>query len=138
MANKNVSNNMEKTSNYPLEGDVYVDLAEDVIVGLLGSGKKLLTTSQIRNLFALSADIYNRIKIAGDSEETLEKDLRERLQYFRIRLLYEAGRDPQVKTFIEEAKLLPYIKATRTYHECLLLCRYMEALVAYYSYMAKN
>lgn len=135
MANKNLSN--EKTSNYPLHEDAYVDLAEEVIAGLLGSGSKLLTTSQIRNLFALSADIYNRIKIAGDSEETLEKELRERLQYFRVRLLYEAGRDDKVKTFIERAKLLSYIKATRTYHECLLLCRYMEALVAYYSYMVK-
>lgn len=148
MANNNLgnSNNVVKPSDYPINEDNYADLAEEVITGLVNRGKVLISSTQIRNLFAFSADIYNRIKFVGGSDKTLEKDLKERLQYFRVRLLYAAGRDDKqnqkdnekVKAFIEDANLLHYIKLTRTYRDCLLLCRYMEALVAYYSYMAKN
>ena len=117
----------------------YVDLAEKTIKDLSNrtdrKGRKipLLSTSKIRKILSMSADIYNDAKrIAGD---TIDDDMKSRIQYLRMHVAYEAGRDRAVKDFIEAAKLLDIIQEIGCSKEQLILfCHYMEALVAYQRY----
>ena len=67
----------------------------------------LLTVSQIRNLLAMSADILN--EVLEYPEENLSEELLDRVSYLTVRFYYEAGRDEKVKSFIETAKLLPFL-----------------------------
>lgn len=93
-----------------------------------------LTRTKLRALHAYAADIYNRIKIKGASDEPLPQDLCELLDYVRIRYLYEAGRDPGVRVLVDQAHLNDRLKAVHTYRDCLNFCRFMEALVALQRY----
>ena len=72
----------------------------------------LLTVSQIRNLLAMSADILN--EVLEYPEENLSEELLDRVSYLTVRFYYEAGRDEKVKSFIETAKLLPFLKGIKT------------------------
>lgn len=75
----------------------YVDEAEKVILGLVnlkgrnGKSIPIVTTSKLRNLLAMTADIYNQI--LNQHEERLSTDICSRIEYLRVRFLYEAGRD---------------------------------------------
>ena len=92
----------------------------------------LLTVSQIRNLLAMSADILN--EVLEFPEENLSEELLERVSYLTVRFYYEAGRDEKVKSFIETAKLLPFLKGIKTRKQYIQYYQYMEALVAFHKY----
>lgn len=92
----------------------------------------LLTVSQIRNLLAMSADILN--EVLEYPEENLSEELLDRVSYLTVRFYYEAGRDEKVKSFIETAKLLPFLKGIKTRKQYIQYYQYMEALVAFYKY----
>ena len=92
----------------------------------------LLTVSQIRNLLAMSADILN--EVLEYPEENLSEELLDRVSYLTVRLYYEAGRDEKVKSFIETAKLLPFLKGIKTRKQYIQYYQYMEALVAFHKY----
>ena len=92
----------------------------------------LLTVSQIRNLLAMSADILN--EVLEYPEENLSEELLDRVSYLTVRFYYEAGRDEKVKSFIETAKLLPFLKGIKTRKQCIQYYQYMEALVAFHKY----
>ena len=64
----------------------------------------------------------------------------EGLMMARVRVAYEAGRDPEVSKFVKEAKLMEYIKGVgKDRKEFLRFARYMEALVAWHRfYGGKN
>ena len=97
----------------------------------------MLTTSQIRNLLAISADIYNELML--ERNETLSQELVSRIEYLRVRFVYESGRDEKVKAFVEEAKLLDIIKSVGTSKkDFILFNRYLEALVAYHRFYGGN
>ena len=87
----------------------------------------LLTVSQIRNLLAMSADILN--EVLEYPEENLSEELLDRVSYLTVRFYYEAGRDEKVKSFIETAKLLPFLKGIKTRKQYIQYYQYMEALV---------
>ena len=55
----------------------------------------------------------------------------------RVRILYDAGREKDaVKSFVEAAHLLQYIKGIGTNREKFInFANYMEALVAYHRYL---
>lgn len=114
----------------------YVTLAEQAIDRLLqkkdnkGRSIKLLTTSQIRNLLGMTSDIYNDVmNMKGDK---LDQEIIGRINYLKIRFLYEAGRDEKVKAFVEEAKVVDHIgEIGNSKQQFVLFSRYMEALVAY-------
>ena len=113
-----------------LENDTYVKKAEEVMK-THSQSKKVVTTSQIRNLLALTADIYNEVMIS--KEEKLNEEIKSRLNYLKVRFVYEAGRKDEVKDFVEKAqilKCLDEIQGSRGRY--LLFSRYMEALVAYH------
>lgn len=92
----------------------------------------LLTVSQIRNLLAMSADILN--EVLEYPEENLSEELLDRVSYLTERFYYEAGRDEKVKSFIETAKLLPFLKGIKTRKQYIQYYQYMEALVAFHKY----
>ena len=124
----------------PLSEDNYADIAENAIKTLKdkkdnkGRTGSMLTTSQIRNLLAMTADIYN--EVISDNSEKLSKETVERIIYLRIRFVYEAGRDPQkVGSFVEAANIIEYLKkASESKADYIRFSRYMEALVAYHKY----
>lgn len=119
-----------------LTEDNYVDLAEKAIKELKekkdrrGRDIPLVTTSKIRNLLAMTASIYNDVMICQTEE--LSKEIVGRINYMKIRFIYEAGREPKVKDLVLAAKILEHIdEIGNSRKQYILFSRYMEALVAY-------
>ena len=74
----------------------YVDLAEKVIVKEIVRNPKrhnsiVLTTSKIRNLLSLTNTLYNDVIHLTD--EIFSEEILGKIQYLRLRCVYEAGRD---------------------------------------------
>lgn len=118
----------------------YVDQARQVIEGLAekeSEGRRArwrFSTTQLRVLLSLTAQLYEDAE--GATGPTLSQDLRDKVQYLRVRFVYQAGREPGVRRFIEEAKLLSALKEIGDSRVQLIkFCRYMEALVAYKKYL---
>lgn len=111
----------------------YVGKAESVITVLIGR-KELLTTSKIRKLLAILSEIYTDARHDGKKE--LSDEIKSRIQYFKIRFVYEAGREKTVKAFWEAAQIEKQIdKIGNSKKELILFCHYMEALVAYRKFL---
>lgn len=110
----------------------YVDRAEQVIKNLNKKQPKL-TTSKIRNLLAMSADIYN--VVLTNAEDTLSSEIQSRINYLRVRFLYEAGRDDAVRYFVDESEITNKLKSIGgSKKEYILYYRYLESLVAFHRY----
>ena len=117
----------------------YVDEAERVIKLLKsekddrGKLRPQITTSQIRNLLAMSADIHN--ELMRQNEDTISAETASRIEYLRVRFIYESGRTHSVKNFVEKADILNVIKSIgKSKKKFELFNHYMEALVAYHRY----
>ena len=111
----------------------YVGKAESVITALIGR-KELLTTSKIRKLLAILSEIYTDARHDGKRE--LSDEIKSRIQYFKMRFVYEAGREKTVKAFWEAAQIEKQIdKIGNSKKELILFCHYMEALVAYRKFL---
>ena len=87
----------------------YVDKAEEVIKLLRvrnKNGKYMLkiTTSKIRNLLSMVTELYNDVIHIPNDE--LDEEMVQKIQYLRLRIVYEAGRDPSVKEFIQKSGIL--------------------------------
>ena len=119
----------------------YVDLAEKVIVKEIVRNPKrhnsiVLTTSKIRNLLSLTNTLYNDVIHLTD--EILSEEILGKIQYLRLRFVYEDGRDTDreksVKDFVEKTDIIKHLQRIETRSDLLLFCRYMEALVAYHKF----
>ena len=121
-----------------LNNDNYVDLAEKAIKSLdnekndRGRPIRVVTTSQIRNLLAMTADIYNEVMLLR--QEQLEEELKGKISYLRVRCLYEAGRDESVKAFVQNSSLLEILPTIITKKDYILFNHYMESLIAWHKY----
>ncbi len=118
----------------------YVDKAESVIESLQKvnkfSGEKelKLTTSKIRNILSMVSQLYN--DAVRCKETAIDANMQSRVQYLKMRIAYEAGRDKDVKEFVEKSEILLIINEIGSSKENLILfCNYMEALVAYHRYL---
>ncbi|GHV44892.1 type III-A CRISPR-associated protein Csm2 [Synergistales bacterium] len=112
----------------------YVEDAEAAIKALAKSnrGDFLLTTSKIRNLLSSVSQIYND---ARGADKTLADDIVGRIQYLRVRMVYEAGREPAVMDFVTKAKLLEkQAQIANSRDKFIEFHRYFEALVAYFKF----
>lgn len=120
----------------------YVEKAENAIKELKkiknpknGKYVEMLTTSKIRNLLAMAADIYNDvINTTGDQ---LGEDVCGRIDYLKVRFIYEVGRDNEnkVRNFVEKAEIIECIDEIQgSKKNYILFNRYMEALVAYHRF----
>ena len=59
-----------------------------------------------------------------------------RINYLKIRFVYEAGREPKVKTLVTKAEILQHIDEIKdSRKQYILFSRYMEALVAYRKFL---
>ena len=110
-----------------LTKDNYVKLAEKTILDLKGRKDKrgreikIVTTSKIRNLLAMAAEIKGQIN------------------YMKIRFVYESGREATVKNLVEQADILTHIDEIGDSREqYILFNRYMEALVAYRKFYVEH
>ncbi len=117
----------------------YVDEAEAVIGQLRKNDKNgviYLTTNKIRNLLSLINELYNMI---DRRSKEIDTKLQSHVQYVRMKIVYEAGRDKDVKEFCEKSGILDHLKAVgKDTEKLLLVCRYMEALVAYHRFYTKE
>lgn len=131
------STNTEKKTR-EINKDNYVEQAEEVILEM----KKMkderqknaeITTTQLRNLLAMAADIYNII--VHQNSDALTEEIKSRIEYMKVRFFYEAGRNDGVKILIEQANLIGVLKNIKGSREnYILFNRYMEALVAFHRY----
>lgn len=117
----------------------YVDKAEKAIQRLVEESKAkkgkgdIVTTSKIRNLLAMTSDIYNQV-LTYNSEK-LDNEIVGRIEYLRVRVMYECGREPKVKEFVQKAEIIELLKEIgNSKKNYLLFSRYMEALVAFHRY----
>ncbi|CDD66312.1 cRISPR-associated protein Csm2 family [Firmicutes bacterium CAG:882] len=123
----------------------YVEVAEKVILELCkrtntrGEQIDLVTTSQIRNLLAMTADIYNDvINLLSDK---LTKEIISKINYLKIRFVYESGRErnENVKKLVKQAQILECIDEIKDSRQnYILFSHYIEALVAYRKYYGKS
>lgn len=113
----------------------YVDKAEEAIKRLanLKDRRDVVSTSKLRNLLGMVSDVYN--DVLNVKEETLSRDIIERINYMRLRFYYEAGRESSVKNLLETAKVFEVLKSVGSSRQnYILFSRYMEALVAFRKY----
>ena len=121
----------------------YVAKAESVILKLSkqvdkqGKVVAMVTNSKIRNLLSMSADIYNQV--LDCKEDKLPQELNGRIEYLRVRYIYEAGREPRVKDLVIQGELLEIMKEIKgSKKNYILYYHYMEALVAFKRFWNKN
>mgnify|MGYP002771716097 FL=1 len=114
----------------------YVETAENAMKEICAQKNKMgkpippVTTSKIRNLLAMTAAIYNDVIVC--QSDKLSEEIVGRINYLKIRFVYEAGREPKVKILVEKAQLLEHLKEVgNSRSQYILFSRYMEALVAY-------
>lgn len=114
----------------------YVEIAEQVIKKLheeknqKGQPIGIVTTSKIRNLLSMTANIYN--DVVNTKSEHLSNEVIGRINYLKLRFVYEAGREQKVKRLVETAQILQCLDAINgNRSQYILFSRYMEALVAY-------
>ncbi|NLN47742.1 MAG: type III-A CRISPR-associated protein Csm2 [Clostridiales bacterium] len=115
----------------------YTQRAEAVILDLrkqLDRRYQNFTTSKIRNILTLVSEIYN--DVVSDHNKTLSKEVQERIEYLKVRLIYESGREPDtVDPFVKKSGLIRIIDGIGNSKERFIkFARYMEALVAYHRY----
>lgn len=121
----------------------YVEIAEKVIKQLheeknqRGQLIGIVTTSKIRNLLSMTANLYN--DVINEKSERLSQDVIGRINYLKLRFVYEAGREPKVKRLVEAAQILQCLDAIKgSRSQYILFSRYMEALVAYRKFYEKD
>ena len=117
-----------------------VDKAQSVIQSLKedNRGELKLKTNQIRKFLSavtMLTNKVNRYKMQHPNDKELPAELAAQVQYLRVKMAYQAGRDKDVKKFVEKAGLDARIcdikNSIAKYEE---FARYMEALVAYHKY----
>ena len=67
--------------------------------------------------------------------DKLPEEICSRIEYLRVRFLYEAGRETAVKNMVEKAGIIEILKNVKgSKKNYVLFNRYMEALVAFHKY----
>lgn len=124
-----------------LNEKTYVDQAESVLDKLTQKFEKngkwitpqIVTTSKIRNILSMAADIYDNV--LQNKDDYLSEEIVSRIEYLRVRIIYECGREPKVKEFVNAADLLYYIKMIgNDKKKYVLFYHYLEALVAFHKF----
>ncbi len=108
-----------------------IELAEQIFK----KGNVKITYTKLRSLLTMIAALSNQLK---QEERPLSDFEQSQADRFLIQLVYESGRDPNVKSFIEQAGLLNRTKEIKSTMDILQLHQYMEALVAYHKFYIKE
>lgn len=117
----------------------FADQAEQVINEFVRKDKhgkefiKKPSNSQIRNLLELTTNLYNHAR--KEKTDVLSTDIQSDVQYVKMKFAYAAGRNTDVKNFVEKADLINRISMIKdSKAELMLFCKYMESLVAYHRF----
>lgn len=133
MADKYTNRSSENGSF--LDKKTYVKQAENVIADLqkFEGGQLKVTSTQLRNIHTMMTELYNMI--THYSEETLNDDIQSHVQYIKMKIAYNAGRNFDVKRFVERSHLMKYLDDVGDSKSRLLLVfHYSESLVAYHKF----
>lgn len=114
----------------------YSDVAQNVIKTLSQPNKygriNIISTSQLRNILTMSADIYNQVV---PLEKDLTDEINSRIEYLRVRCFYEAGRERLVKDFMRKSQIPEILREINGEKKNFILFNhYLEALVAFRKY----
>lgn len=90
---------------------------------------KWLTTTKLRGIYSLVMNVYVRVNMPEEYER-----FKPDIQYLKVRMAYEAGRERSVKTFLSMTHLMDLVDAIASFEQFRLYCRYAEALVAYFKF----
>lgn len=75
------------------------------------------------------------IRFLQNLQKILDDEICGRIEYLRVRFMYECGREPKVKEFVQQAEILEILKEIKqSKKNYLLFSRYMEALIAFHKY----
>jgi len=119
--------------------------AKEVVNSLERNNYKgfFLTTNQIRKFLAGVNGIHNRIlayqgngKIQGD---VLPQDIIDEIEYVKIKLIYQSGRERAVKSFMEKAQIEKRMDAIgNSKKKFVEFNRFIEGIVAYHKFEGGN
>lgn len=97
-----------------------------------------LKTNQIRKILTAVNILKNKVdiyKIAKSKEKKLDEELQMEIEFLRVNMSYQAGRDNLVREFIEKADLLNMVKDINGDIKAFeKFCKYIEALVAFHKF----
>ena len=106
----------------------YADIANTVMEKWQKKDKHL-TTTKLRSIYGQIVNVYTKINVPSDYERYLSD-----LQYLKVKMAYEAGREDSVKRFLEHTGLMEALDCVKNYDQFMLYCRYAESLVAYFKF----
>lgn len=135
MAQDNVVTLLKVNGKTSIDSRNYAKVAEDSMTRKDNRGNRSLkfnklTTSKLRGIYSLIMNVYTRINSPEDFEACASD-----LQYIKVKMAYEAGRDPEVVGgFIKETYLMACLDGITSYEQFVLYCRYAESLVAYFKF----
>lgn len=117
-------------------------LSEQVFIGRDGRERKngMVTTSQIRKFLTAVNTVTEKINkyrlMHPDKADTLSEDLVAEVQFLKVKLAYQVGRDPkEVKPFMEKAELMKEIDGIGNNPAAYdRFSKYIEALVAFHKF----
>lgn len=115
-----------------LTNENYLKKAENVIDNLNKNEKGIinLTTTKLRKILSMVSEIYS--DASRSREEKLDTEMRSRLQYLKLHIVYEEGREPAVKDFVKKSELIGALDEVKdSKSQLIIFCHYVEALVAY-------
>ena len=99
---------------------------------------KVKVNGEICDVLGTKVSKQDIIEVNGNmisKEEKLNDEICGRIEYLRIRFIYECGREPKVKAFVKQAEILEILKEiNKSKQNYLLFSRYMEALIAFHKY----
>lgn len=108
----------------------FADKAEEYVKKFMADpAASQLTTTKLRGIYGLITNVYSRVNDAADFEKR-----RSDLQYIKVRMAYEAGRDKAVDRFLKVSHLMDAVSRVQTYEQFLVYCRFAESLVAYFKF----
>jgi len=117
--------------------------AEEVIKGISGKdnwGNDVvrLTTSQIRKFLSGVNVVKNKVDVyltTAEDKTVLSEELADEIKFLKVNIMYQAGREKNVKTFMKKARLDEIIDDIGTSTaEFSKFCKYIEALVAFHKF----
>lgn len=125
------------TDKVAISGLNYARVAEAIVSTPSGDGRtrglkdkfKRLSMSKLRGIYGLVTNVYTCVNTPSDLEESFSD-----LQYIKVKMAYESGRDSVVKDFISETRLMTLLDQIHSYDQFMLYCRYAESLVAYFKF----
>lgn len=101
--------------------------------------KRGFTTSQLRKVLSSAAVVKN--KIDRECSDAISKDIQDEIQYLRLKLVYQMGRDPNVKIGLSQSGIdLPSIikNIGASKEKFNKFYRLLESIVAYKKFNEDN